>query len=241
MPRLVQPALVPRCTPAGRPARLPRSHPVYMPEGTKGKLGDFPCYDPSKVRPGAAPCEGLQSQRAASSPVPWHQRWPRTQAAAEAARRAQGMTSPAATTALRPCCSPPLPPHPPHTPHPLPTPGPDHPPHGQPHEVPAQPPAGGALPQPHHPGLLQGCAAAAGECAADPANSRACCCLPPRAARIMPHPRPGRSARGWNWVATGRHPLTNYSPFVWPPCRPHAAEQPSLQPRPPPEAGEPVP
>ena len=30
---------------------LPRSHPIYMPEGTEGKLGDFPCYDPAKVRP----------------------------------------------------------------------------------------------------------------------------------------------------------------------------------------------
>ncbi|EFN55367.1 hypothetical protein CHLNCDRAFT_52572 [Chlorella variabilis] len=27
-----------------RPAR----HPIYMPEGTEGKLGDFPCYDPAK-------------------------------------------------------------------------------------------------------------------------------------------------------------------------------------------------
>ena len=26
------------------------SHPVYMPEGMTGKYGNFPCYDPSKVR-----------------------------------------------------------------------------------------------------------------------------------------------------------------------------------------------
>ena len=24
-------------------------HPLYMPEGIEGKLGDFPCYDPAKV------------------------------------------------------------------------------------------------------------------------------------------------------------------------------------------------
>ncbi len=24
-------------------------HPVWQPEGHVGKLGDFPCYDPSKV------------------------------------------------------------------------------------------------------------------------------------------------------------------------------------------------
>ncbi|KAL4438037.1 hypothetical protein ABPG77_004258 [Micractinium sp. CCAP 211/92] len=33
-------------------------HPVYMPEGSKGKLGDFPCYDPSKdliIPPMASP------------------------------------------------------------------------------------------------------------------------------------------------------------------------------------------
>jgi hypothetical protein len=27
----------------------PCSHPLYMPEGTQDKLGDFPCYDPEKV------------------------------------------------------------------------------------------------------------------------------------------------------------------------------------------------
>ncbi|PSC76758.1 exostosin-like glycosyltransferase [Micractinium conductrix] len=27
---------------------FPASHPLYMPEGIEGKLGDFPCYDPAK-------------------------------------------------------------------------------------------------------------------------------------------------------------------------------------------------
>lgn len=41
-------------TPSRLLPRLHCRHPVYMPEGTKGKLGDFPCYDPKKVKPGAA-------------------------------------------------------------------------------------------------------------------------------------------------------------------------------------------